>query len=385
MGKETQRSPGRTAGRTERSRPEQNERIISADSHVTIRDAAVLEHLPAKHHDAFRAGKLTALRKFVGDEAEKMIDSDQLGLDDDEEQHRWESAGRPGAFDPHARLDDMDADQVDAEILYTDNWAGAAFYEMPDGGWLAGFQAFNSAAIDFASVDPERLLPVYIIPIADIDEAVKEVQRIANEGARAAHLPLYPMDLGFPGYWDSVYDPLWSVLSETGMPVSQHVASNAYLATLRAADPTPMRGVMHALPNIFMAESIGFWIVTGILERFPKLKVVMVEAGLGWLPYWLARLDRMQTKHGWDHFDVLKDKPSTYWHRQMAATFEEDELGIELREHIGVENMMWATDYPHPDSTWPHSQDVIHTQFDHIPIDQTRLMIGGNAARLYGL
>jgi predicted TIM-barrel fold metal-dependent hydrolase len=385
MARETERSAGRTAGSAQRSRPEQRERIISADSHVTIRDAAVLEHLPAKHHDAYRAGKLAALRRFVGDEAEKMVESDQLGLDDDEEQHRWESAGRPGAFDPHARLADMDTDQVDAEILYTDSWAGAAFYEMPDGGWLAGFQAFNSAAIDFASVNPERLLPVYIIPIADIDEAVKEVRRVANEGARAAHVPLYPMDLGFPGYWDKVYDPLWSVLSEVGMPVSQHVASNSYLATLRAADPTPMRGVMHALPNILMAESIGWWIVAGILERFPKLKVVMVEAGLGWLPYWLARLDRMYTKHGWDHFDMLKETPSFYWRRQMAATFEEDELGMELRHLIGVDNMMWATDYPHPDSTWPHSQDVIHTHFDGLPIEETRQMIGGNAARLYNL
>lgn len=361
------------------------ERIISADSHVTIRDADVLERLAAKHHDSYRTGKLAALRRFVGDEAEKMIDRDQLGLDDDEETHKWEAADRPGAFDPHARLADMDADQVDAEILYTDSWAGAAFYEMPDGGWLAGFQAFNSAAIDFASVDPDRLLPVYIIPIADVDEAVKEVQRVANEGARAVHLPLYPCDLGFPGYWDHGYDQLWAAISETGMSISQHVASNGYLAELRALDPTPMRGVMHALPNIFMAESIGFWIVAGTLERFPNLKVVMVEAGLGWLPYWLARLDRMMTKHGWDTFDVLKEKPSFYWHRQMAATFEEDELGIELRELIGVENMMWATDYPHPDSTWPHSQEVISTHFDHIPIEEARLMIGGNAARIYNL
>ena len=162
------------------------ERIISADSHVTIRDADVLGHLATQHHESYRIGKLTALRRFVGDEAEKMVDSDQLGLNDDEDEHKWEAAGRPGAFDPHARLADMDTDQVDAEILYTDSWAGAAFYEMPDGGWLAAFQAFNTAAIEFASVDPDRLLPVYIIPIADVDEAVKEVQRVANEGARGA-------------------------------------------------------------------------------------------------------------------------------------------------------------------------------------------------------
>jgi predicted TIM-barrel fold metal-dependent hydrolase len=200
------------------------------------------------------------------------------------------------------------------------------------------------------------------------------------------HLPLYPTDLGFPGYWDRRYDPLWAALQEAHLPISQHVASNAYLAKLRAEDPTPMRGVMHALPNIFMAESLGFWLVAGMLERFPELQVVLVEAGLGWLPYFLDRLDRVQDRHGWREFEgAITEKPSFYWHRQMAATFEEDELGIELRERIGVENLMWATDYPHPDSTWPHSQDVIETHFRDVPIDEARLMIGGNAARLYGL
>jgi len=280
----------------------------------------------------------------------------------------------------------MDTDKVDVEILYTDSWAGAAFYEMPDGAYLEGFRAFNSAAIDFASVDPKRLLPVYIIPIVDIDEAVTEVHRIADENGRAVHLPLYPTDLGFPGYWDRRYDPLWAALQEARLPISQHVASNGYLAKLRAEDPTPMRGVMHALPNIFMAESLGFWAVTGVLERFPGLQVVLVEAGLGWLPYFLERLDRVQDRHGWREFEgAIKEKPSFYWHRQMAATFEEDELGIELRDRIGVENLMWATDYPHPDSTWPHSQQVIAAQMADLPAATRRRVTCENARALYDL
>jgi predicted TIM-barrel fold metal-dependent hydrolase len=360
------------------------ERIISADSHVTIRNAAVLEHLAKKHHESYWEGKLRALRRFVGPDAKEVREDDQVGLDEDHKPS-WGAAGRKGAFDPHERLRDMDVDRVDVEILYTDSWAGAAFYEMPDGAYLEAFRAFNSAAIDFASVDPKRLLPVYIIPIADVDEAVKEVHRVAKEGAKAVHLPLYPTDLGFPGYWDKRYDRLWGALSELGIPVSQHVASNANLARIRAEDPTPMRGVQHALPNIFMAESLGFWIVTGILERFPGLKVVLVEAGLGWLPYFLERLDGMQERHGWKQYEGIKEKPSFYWHRQMAATFEEDEFGVRNRHEIGVENLMWATDYPHPDSTWPRSQEVIHTHFKDVPIEEARLMIGGNAARLYNL
>ncbi|HXY92428.1 MAG TPA: amidohydrolase family protein [Acidimicrobiia bacterium] len=361
------------------------ERIISADSHVTILHRDVLERLPAKHHDAYWEGKLRALRRFVGPEVTHVPDDDQVGLDADHKE-TWSAAGRKGAFDPYERLKDMDTDQVDVEILYTDSWAGAAFYEMPDGAYLDGFRAFNTAAIDFASVDPKRLLPVYIVPIVDIEEAVAEVHRVASENARAVHLPLYPTDLGLPGYWDRRYDPLWAALQEARIPISQHVASNANIARIRAEDPTPMRGVMHTLPSIFMAEPIAFWLVAGMLDRFPDLRVVFVEAGLGWLPYFLERLDRVQERHGWRQFEgAIQEPPSFYWHRQGLATFEEDVLGVELRHRIGVENLMWATDYPHPDSTWPHSQQVIDTHFHEVPIEEARLMIGGNAARTYGL
>ena len=160
------------------------ERIISSDSHVTIRNADVLARLPEKHHDSYWEGKLRALRRFVGDGAEVVKDDDQVGLDEKAKQG-WQAAGRQGAWDPQARLKDMDIDKVDVEILYTDSWAGAAFYEMPDGAYLEAFRAFNSAAIDFASADPKRLLPVYILPICDTDEAVRELHRVAEEGARA--------------------------------------------------------------------------------------------------------------------------------------------------------------------------------------------------------
>jgi uncharacterized protein len=357
------------------------ERIVSADSHVTIRDEAVLEHLASKHHAAYQEAKLAAYQRFAKPEGKERSEASAMAKD----QETWEAAGRPGAWDPHARLKDMDLDKVDAEVLYTEAAAGASFYAMKDGAWLEAFQAFNSAAIDFASVDPDRLLPVYIIPIADVDEAVKELQRVANEGARAIHLPLFPTDLGLPGYWDPVYDPLWSAVQEAGLPISQHVGVHEGLTRVFHYDPTPVKGIFHSLPPIFMAEAMAGWIVTGLLARFPGLRVVFVEAGLGWIPYYLGRLDHMQDRHGWAHFDMLREKPSLYWRNQMAATFEEDEFGVRNRHDLGVENLMWATDYPHPDSTWPHSQEVIHTHFDDVPIEETRLMIGGNAARLYRL
>ena len=124
----------------------------------------------------------------------------------------------------------------------------------------------------------------------------------------------------------------------------------------------------------------------GVFARHPRLKVVLVEAGLGWIPYYVGRLDKMVERHGWDQLGMnLPELPSHYWHQNMYASFEEDEFGIKNRHDLGVENLLWATDYPHPDSTWPHSQEVIQQHFDDVPADEMRLIVGGNAARIYNL
>jgi len=301
-------------------------------------------------------------------------------------EHPWEAAGRPGAYDPHERLKDMDLDKVDAEVLYCSATGGSEYYSLEPDACLAAFQAFNSAAIEFASVNPDRLIPVYILPLQDIEEATKELQRIVNEGARAIQLPLYPSDSDLAPYWDEVYDPLWSAIEEAGTPISQHVGSNEYLFNIMRRDPTPAKGIFQSLPPVLMAETIASFIVPGVFERHPRLKVVLVEAGLGWIPYYVGRLDKMVERHGWDQLGMnLPELPSHYWHQNMFASFEEDEFGIKNRHDLGVENLLWATDYPHPDSTWPHSQEVIHEHFDNVPVEEMRLIIGGNAARIYQL
>lgn len=357
------------------------ERIISADSHVRIQDEAVLRHLASKHHDDYQAARL----RFMADMAQRMKKKPGAQNLMPSQEQPWEAAGRPGEWDPVERLKDMDIDQVDAEVLYTDVMVGSAYYDLSSEVRLACFQAYNDAALEFASRDPKRLLSVYIVPIADIDESVREVTRLAEAGARAILLPLYPVDIGLPHYSDPRYEPLWSCIQEIGIPVSQHVSANQALLDVMSYDPTPAKGIFQSLPPIFMAEVLAGWIVTGVLERFPKLKIVLVEAGLGWIPYFLERLDTMKRSHGWDHYGMLRELPSFYFRRQVFATFEEDTFGVSQRHRLGVENLMWATDYPHPDSTWPHSQKVLQTHFREVPVEEARLMIGGNAARLYGL
>lgn len=361
------------------------ERIISADSHVAIRDEAVLTHLPARHHEAYREARAASAAR-AAQKARPRREWEASGpLPVGGDDRPWEAAGRPGEYDPQARLEDMDVDGVEAEVLYSNVEAGAGFNAMEGGGRLAAFRAFNDAALDFANADPKRLLPVYLVPIVDVEEAAGEVERLAREGARAVMLPLYPVDLGLPPYFDPRYDRLWGALEETGLPISQHVGANDGLWEILRYDTTPAKGIFQSLPPIFMAEVVANWIVGGVFERFPGLKVVLVESGLGWIPFYLERLDTMKRRHGWDGYGMLKELPSFYWHRNMMATFEEDTFGVDQRHRLGVDNLMWATDYPHPDSTWPESQRVLETHFAQVPAEEARRMIGGNAAALYRL
>ncbi len=367
------------------------ERILSADSHVRISDEAVLGHLPQKYHEDYKQARLEYMARMAKKAKHKPAAQQKQAesKEDNTEMWKkqpWDAAGRPGEHDPVERIKDMDIDGVEAEVLYTDVEVGVGYYSMGDGGRLAAFRAFNDAALDFASHDPKRLLTVYIIPIADIKEAVSEVQRLAKSGARAFMLPLYPTDIDLPPYFDRAYDPLWGAIQETGIPISQHVGANAALWRIFQYDTTPARGIFQSLPPIFMSEVIANWIIGGVFERFPELRVVLVEAGLGWIPYYLERLDTMKRSHGWDQYDGMpKELPSYYWHRNMMATFEEDTFGVGQRHVVGVDNLMWATDYPHPDSTWPNSQKVLDTHFKDVPIEEARQMIGGNCARVYRL
>jgi predicted TIM-barrel fold metal-dependent hydrolase len=281
----------------------------------------------------------------------------------------------------------MDVDGVEAEILYVGS-GGASFAALSLADRVEATRTLNSAAIEWASLDPKRLLPVYILPIEDVGAAVAEVDRIVTAHAKAVQIPLIPREIGAPPYWDRSYDPLWEALSATGLPISQHVGGNNYLmGDVLTEDPTPYKGIFQSLPPVFMAECISDWTISGILERWPHLQVVLVEAGVGWIPYFLERLDTMLDNHGWKTFadHALSEKPSFYWYRNMAATFEQDQVGMRLLDLLGVQNLMWATDYPHPDSTWPHSQEVLGAHLEHLPVDQVEMIAAGNATRLYHL
>jgi predicted TIM-barrel fold metal-dependent hydrolase len=346
--------------------------LISADSHVKVALDDIRERVPADLHEAFDdaiAMQAAQDKELRGGRALDMSDWDMDAFRD------------PGYSDPTARLAAMDRDGVHAEVLYSEVSAFRSF-GLVKGDWRPISRAFSDHLSDFASVDPNRLAVSYQVPIIDIDYAVEEVLRLAALGARSVHLPNFPSELGLPDYHEARYDPLWGALSETGIAISHHLGTAPHLFGVFQRDPTPQAGIFTSLPALTLAEVIAWWILTGTLERFPKLKIVFVEPGLYWVPGFLASLD---TKAKGYDFPGMKLTATEYFQRNMAVTFMDDEFGLRQRRELGVENILWSTDFPHPATTWPNSQEIVARQFADIPDDERDLICAGNASRLYNL
>ena len=350
-------------------------RVISSDSHVNVRHDDVKARLAAKFHDDYDAALMEYARKVFGGNAGK---ANRAGA---EIQHA--SWGRDGHFDPHARLVDMDTDGVDVEVLFCEVSAYRYLYLLKH-GMLEATRAFNDTLHDFAAADPARLVVNYQVPIHDIDVAIGEVQRIAAAGGKSLQLPVFPAELGLPDYFDERYDRLFAAVIETGLPITCHIGLNTALDELAGRDPTPRLALTLSCTPPSAAEALGIWLLTGILVRFPELRVVFVEPGLGWVAWYLSFVDDMVLRQGYE-FPVLEGElPSFYYRRNMAMTFiDEPDSVRSLRHILGTENLMWSSDYPHPVSTWPKSRAVIDEQLAGIPGTERDLMVFGNAARIW--
>lgn len=342
--------------------------IVSADSHMLVLDENVVKYLPGDLQETYMG--------ISGPHRRAGITPSHPG------------PGPAGEWDPIARLADMDLDGVETEVIYIDATGGSMLYGLEPEAGRALIGAINSAALDFTRLDQGRLVAVHLLPLHGIRDsaapAIAEVHRLASEGARALQIPLYPEDQGLPKYLDPIYDPLWSAIEEVQMPVSLHVCPPKGRGL--GADPTPARGIFQVMPPIMMSQPMVELILSGVFQRHPRLKIVLVEAGLGWIPYMLERLDTCFEKGDWKERGMPVDNlPSDYWYSNMAATFEEDLMAMGMRHKLGVENLLWATDYPHPDQTFPRSLEVIDEHFADIPETERNLMIRGNAKRLYRL
>src|SRR3954453_18212493 len=349
-------------------------RIISSDSHVSVQHDDVKAHLASRFHDDYDAALAQAFREMLGGNAAK------ANAGGTEIKHA--SWGRAGYADPHERLRDMDTDGVDIEVLYCEVSAYRYLYLLESGAAEAT-RAFNDTLHDFASADPSRLVVTYQVPIHDIDLAVTEIERVAAMGGKSLQLPVFPNELGQPDYFHERYDRLFSVIEETGLPICNHIGLNTALNQLADRDPVPrLAWTMSCMPPS-ACEALGMWLLTGPLVKHPELKVVFVEPGLGWVAYYLHFLDDMVLRQGYEFPLLAGGLPSFYYLRNMAMTFIDEPDAIRhLLPRLGVGNVMWSSDYPHPVSSWPKSEATVDELFSGLPDTTRDAIVCHNAERI---
>jgi len=294
--------------------------------------------------------------------------------------HRFSDV-RPGAWDPPARLADQDLDNLGAEVVYPG--IGLGFFALADPEFQrAVFHAYNEWLIEFCSTAPLRLLGAGILPVkGPIEHAITEAEWLAKKGLRTISIPATVPER--PYGRGKVYEPLWAALQDLGLPVAIHVGTGVNLA----------KSLAELGPGVFVVENkigtgqrcIAELIWAGVPQRYPRLKFVLVEGGIGWIASLLRLMDHWWTDHRRWMEPRLEEPPSAYFHRQFWATFEDDRPGLLTRELLNVDHMMWGADYPHTEGTFPRSREQVAKDFAGIPEIEVGKMVRDNCARLYGL
>ena len=366
-------------------------KLVSADDHVDVSHDAVKARLASKFHGDYddAIGRFGALMAATMSSEANRQWAEQAGVEQDPDAGRiggrdYPSFGRDGYGDAKARLADLDTDGVQASVLYSEVSAFRYLYMLERGSQEAT-RAFNLNLLDFASEDPSRLIVSGQIPIHDVAVAVEEIDWFAGQGGKSLQLPLFPAELGLPDYWDRRYDPLWAKIEEVDLPVCCHIGLNTQLEGLAKRDPTPQKGVLVLGTALSTGEALGMFILGGVLERFPRLKLVFVEPGLGWVPWWIEMADDLVLRQGYN-FPAMRELPSHYFRQNVHLTFIDEPFAYEnAKRSLGVDNVMWSSDYPHPVSSWPKSQPTFEKMFADLPAEDRDKIGFGNAARVWGL
>ena len=309
--------------------------------------------------------------------------------------NRYDTMKR-GAFDGKARLDEQDEDGVDAEVLFPSGSPRTIGYfagHEDDAVHEAGIEAYNTWQLEeFAAADPERLIALAMMPQMGIERSVAELRRAKQRGFRGIYLQNFPS--GNPKL-SPADDPFWAAAEEEGMPINIHLGISGSLRQMPAEARQAMRARFGSgrLPDLVtMGGAIGGFsgviaefIYSGLLDRFPGLKLVGVEVGASWVPALLEHMDDHYWRNRTWTDTKLKLLPSEYFRRNWRVTFIREPFAIKVREAVGIKNMMWSTDYPHHRHDAPYSRRLIEDMFFGVPEAEKRAIVCMNAVELYDL
>lgn len=378
--------------------------IISADSHLELSPDCWTSRVSAKYREYVPR----LLRLENGDEG--MAVGNQplslLGLSLTGKPYPEHTpiakrfTGCPGTGGPEQRLREQDQDGINAEVLFLGNHNINAFHRVKDPeAYKAVTHAYNGyLGEEYCAIDRDRLIGMGVIPDTGIDDAMTELEHCHNVGLKGVALDAFPSGRGYPSPTDDIF---WSTALELNLPVTVHIT----MRSERTKEDPPFiykrnlpRGYTGAAGDfigllsrhIALSLNVVQMIMAGVFDRFPKFKIFFAETQISWIPHFMELLDdRYERNRYWAAellgFEELARKPSDYIREHCYWGFLRNPLGVRLRHEIGINRIMWGSDFPHSVGDWPHSQRVIMENFSEVPENEIYPAVAGNAVEFFHL
>ena len=377
-------------------------RIVDADQHVDPPHTFWQEYLPAHLRElapTIEEGDEHDWVVFEGTKRPLNLLSFLAGKEEINFKQKGKLADLRSAMSAGKRLSDMDDDGIDCAVLF----GGGPLPTRNSELLIESYRAYNRWLADFCAEAPDRFRGVAYLPMRDVEESIGMLREIAKLGFRSINIPAYPQAAdgvktsagiknmsdsqvsaltGDPSssraYWHKEFEPLWAEVSDLDITCTMHLGGritrfgeNDYFL----AD--------HLMSKLAMAEPVCVAIYGGLFERFPKLRWAMIESGVGWMAFAAQYMDHSWGKHR--HWVGNKNPypPSHYMDQNVWGSFLRDRIGVEMRHMPGGKNIMWSSDFPHSETTYPHSRDYIAQEFEGVPDADMREIVGGIAGRLF--
>jgi predicted TIM-barrel fold metal-dependent hydrolase len=365
--------------------------LISVDDHIIEPPHLFVDHLPEKYKSRaprvavypdgqerwiFNGKRMpTIAQAAVSGRKREELDAEVTAF----------SQLRAGTYDVHARVADMNANGTLSSLCFPTlpGFAGEHFLTIDDKEFsLALVQAYNDWHCDeWCSAYPGRFIPLMITPLWDPNAAVQEIKRMARNGAKAVCLPEIPSNFGLPSIHNDYWDPVFKACVDENIVVAIHIGSGGMWRF--PSEDTPI-DFANTLVNLSVAGALTDLLYSPVLRKFPEIKFAMSEGCVGWVPFLMERADAAYKLHRfWTKQDFGDKLPSHYLRNNFLYCFHHDDIGIKYRHDIGINLITWECDYPHADSTWPESPEILWKSFEGLPREEIDLITHSNAMRYF--